>query len=497
VVFVGTTIFEESLDPVKGGMSYGYPFTNCALLRVNKDSKYEGDMATDWTTSSDALVYTFHLRQGVKFSNGSDFNADDVVFTYNTVRNNQADNQNVDLTKLASAKKIDDNTVAFTLSQPYSPFLDTVATLGIVPSDGYDSKAFDQKPIGTGPWKVVQYDANQQIIVEPNESYYQGAPSIKKVTLVHMDADKALSAAQSGQLDIVMVGANYASEKVAGMHIQPFETMDIRMISLPVLPEQTMKGKDGNDIAVGNNVTSDINVRKALAIGLDRKTVIRNAFNGIGKPAYGFTGNLIWANAEAYADNRKEEAKKLLEDAGWKDADGDGIREKNGVKCQFPVLTASTDKERYLLASAVAEDAARLGIKIDVKTATWDEIRPLQNSNSNVWGWGQYNPTVLYTLFDSANFISGNNYNAADYSNSKVDALIKKAMDANSQESATAAWKQAQAVANADYPYLYLVNIEHCYFVSDALDVSLDTQIAHPHGHGSPIICNMKDWKLK
>jgi peptide/nickel transport system substrate-binding protein len=170
---------------------------------------------------------------------------------------------------------LSENNVEFRLSAPYSPFLDTAALLGIVPSDGYDSKTFDSYPTGTGPWKVVQYDANQQIIVEANESYYEGAPKIKRVTLVYMDNDTALSAARSGQFDVVMVGPNYASETISAMTNIPLETMDIRLISLPVIPEQDMSGAK-----IGNNVTSDINVRRALAIGIDRKTIIQNAFNG-------------------------------------------------------------------------------------------------------------------------------------------------------------------------------------------------------------------------
>ena len=123
--FVGTNIFEGSLDPVKGAMSYGYSFTNNALLKVDLNSEYIGDLATDWEISEDSLTYTFHLRKGVKFSDGSDFTADDVVFTYETVHNNQANNENVDLTRLASVTALDDYTVEFRLSEPYSPFFDT------------------------------------------------------------------------------------------------------------------------------------------------------------------------------------------------------------------------------------------------------------------------------------------------------------------------------------------------------------------------------------
>ncbi|MDR2486662.1 MAG: ABC transporter substrate-binding protein, partial [Clostridiales Family XIII bacterium] len=194
-VYVGGTIFSSSLNPVKGAMSYGYPFTNIALLRVDPASAYVGDAASAWDISADALTYTFTVRDGLKFSDGSDLTAEDVVFTYETVQANQAENGNVDLTKLASVKADGADKVVFTLSEPYSPFLDTTAMLGIVPSDAYDADAFDRTPIGAGPWKVVQYDPEQQIIVAPNEHYYEGVPSIQKVTFVNMEEDAAIAAA--------------------------------------------------------------------------------------------------------------------------------------------------------------------------------------------------------------------------------------------------------------------------------------------------------------
>ncbi len=497
VAYVGGTIFESSLDPIKGGMSYGYSFTNCALLRVKPDSGYEGDMAIAWTVSDDALVYTFELRQGVTFSDGSAFTADDVVFTYQTVQANQANNENVDLTKLSAAEALDDYTVRFTLAEPYSPFLDAAACLGIVPSDSYDSARFDRYPIGTGAWIVCQYDPNQQIIVEANEHYYEGPPAIKKVTFVALDSQAAFASARSGQLDIVMAGPNYAAETVPGMSLERFATMDIRMISLPVRPLQTLKNAAGEDLIVGNDVTADISVRQALAIGLDRQTIIDHAFNGVGRPAFSFTANLEWAETGADPDNRQDEAQALLTAAGWQDQDGDGIREKAGISCAFDVYAPGGDQDRFLLASAVAEDALKLGVKITVKTASWDQVGSLQHTAGIVWGWGQYSPTVLKSLFQSDLFLSGGYDNVVGYANPAVDLAIAQAFSAVSRPAAVAAWQEAQALANQDYPYLYLVNIEHCYFIRDGLDVALETQIPHPHGHGSPIICNMKDWRYR
>lgn len=495
-IYVGETIFDSSLDPVKGAFSYGYPVINNALTKVTPESTYAGDLALDWEVSSDALTYTFHLREGVTFHDGSDFTAEDVVFTYNTVKENQGGNDSVDLSRMASVEATDDHTVVFMLTEPYSSFLDQMACLGIVPSDGYDSRTFDTMPIGTGPWKVIQYDTAQKMILGANEDYYGGAPSIEQVTILDMEEDAAIASARSGELDLAMVSPNYVNEEIDGMHIENLETMDVRQISLPVTPQESYRTESGDTVTVGNDVTSDRAVREALSIGIDRQTIIDNALNGIGKPAEGFTDNLEWGNTASYEDNRKDEARALLEAAGWEEGKDD-IYEKDGLRCEFTVYAPSGDTARYQLAQAVAEEAEKIGIKIDVDQATWDELDTEAFTSGVVWGWGQYDPVVLRNLFYSGAFTGTGTANTVRYSNAEADRLIEAALDANSREASVEAWKQVQSVTADDYAYLYIVNIEHSYFVSDDLDISVDTQIPHPHGHGAPVINNMNQWTLK
>lgn len=497
VCYVGHGFWDGPLDPLKGAFSYGWSFINNALLKVQPDSTYAGDLAESWEISKDSLTYTFKLKEGIQFQDGSDFTAEDVVFSYETVKENQGDNEDVDLSKMASIKALNDYTVEITLTEPYSPFLDETAQLGIVPSDAYDSEAFNEMPIGTGAWKVVQYDAEQQLIVEANEDYFDGAPQIKKVTFVDMDNEAAFSNAQSGQLDIVMVQPNYATETIDGMHVEKLETMDVRNVSLPCMTEQTMTTADGEEVEVGDNATADLAVRKALNIGIHRQEIIQNAFNGVGVPAYGFTDNLEWGNAPDVEDGKVEEAIALLEEAGWVDEDGDGIREKGDDRCAFEIYTPADEQDRYNLAAALAEDAKQLGIEITVKQTTWDEITAASHKAGVVWGFGQFNPIVIDQLFKSDNFLTVDYANTPGYSNEKVDALIEEAIASPDHEEAISKWKEAQEIYAEEVPYLYLVNIEHCYFVSDRVDISEDTQVPHPHGHGVPIICNMKDWKLK
>ena len=495
-VYIGGSIFDSSMDPVKGFMSYGYPFVNEALIQANTNSEYVADLATDWEVSEDALTYTFNLREGVTFSDGTPFTAEDVVFTYEEVQKNQANNENVDLTKLKSVEADGDYKVVFTLNECYSPFLDTVAMLQIVPSDSYNSETFDTAPIGTGAYKVAQYDTNQQIILQVNGSYWGGTPDIEQVNIISMDQDTAYSNAVSGQLDVVMVGSTYINETIDSMTLHKLETMDVRNVSLPTLTEQVMKDSQGNEYNVGNNVTSDIAVRKALSIGINRQEIIDNAFNGEGKPAVNFTDNLPWASTDDYEDNQVDEAKKILEDAGWTDADGDGIREKGDLKCSFDLIAPGNDEDRYKLATALAENAKNLGIEINVRNESWDVAVVEENTTPIVWGWGQFSPTVIYSTYDSEMFLEAQYANVTGYTNADCDAAIEKAFAASNQSDANAAWKEAQAIGDSEYPYLYLVNIEHSYFVKDNLDISEATQIPHPHGHGSPIICNLKDWVL-
>lgn len=495
-VYIGGTIFEESLDPVKGAMSYGYSFTNDCLLEVTPESTYTGCLAeNDWAISEDGLTYTFNLKEGITFHDGSDFTAEDVVFTYNQVKDNPGINGSIDLTNLESVTADGDYKVVFKLKKPYSSFLDQTACLGIVPSDSYDSETFDTMPIGTGPWKIVQYDTEQKIILQANENYFNGTASIPQVTILNMESDTAIANAKSGELDVVMVDPNYIDEEIDGMHIESLDTMDVRQISLPTQKESEYTLEDGTTMTIGNNVTSDIAVRNALAVGINRQKIIDDALNGVGTPATGFTNNLEWADPISFEDSKKDEAKSILEDAGWK-LGKDGIYEKDGVKCQFDVYAPTGDTARFQLAEAVAAEAKKMGIQIDIDQKSWDELTQLAPTAGVVWGWGQFDPIVLKSLFYSDGFV-GNGYdNTVKYDNPQVDALIEKALAATDHDEVISLWKDVQEATGYDYAYLYIVNINHTYFVNDNLDISVDTQIPHPHGHGAPVVNNMNDWTI-
>ncbi len=496
VAYVGQDLFDGNYDPLMSDVySRGYMLFHSGLLKIDSSSNVQPDLATDYSISGDGLTYTFTLRQDAMFSDGERLTAEDVAFTYNKAK--ELASPGIDLTRMIKASAPDEATVEVTLSEPSSNFLVTAAQLGIVPEHAYGD-GYGATGIGSGPWKYVQLDVDQQLIVEPNEYYYGQKPALDRVTFLKLDNDAALAAAKSGQLDIVMVSPEYALEEVEGMHLERLKTMDIRNINLPVVPAGEMDG-----VAVGNDFTCDPSVRKAIAIGLDRQKVIDQALNGIGKPAYGLSTNLPWAKTVDYADGQVEEAVKLLEEAGWKDTDGDGIREKDGVKAEFAVDTASNEMDRYNVAMAVSEQMRALGINMTVNTVTWDDIEQFGHSDGVVWGWGSFNPDLVYSLYsEHALDPAGSPYsNNAVYVNETTDSYIDQALSATTDKEANELWKMAQDDGkqgpNYDYPYLFIVNIEHCYFVKDGLNIHTETQIPHPHGHGLPVICNMNQWEWK
>lgn len=490
VLYVGYGMCSGGYDPCTGYGIYGYGIFHSALLKFNAKIETEPDIATGYTVSDDGLTYTYTLRDDIKFSDGKLLKASDVAFTYMTAKHSGS---SVDLTMLEKAEATSDTTAVFTLNKPWSTFASTTALLGIVAEHAY-GEGYGDNPIGSGPFKVAQLDKEQQLIIVPNEYYYGGKSSFKKITILNLDEEAALAAAKSGTLDVVMVNPEYAGEKVPGMTLQSLKTVDNRGFDLPCIPET--KDEKGN--TTGNNVTSDFAVRHALNIGIERETIIKNALNGFGTPAYGRVDALPWNNTEPFEDGRVEEACAILEKAGWIDTDGDGIREKNGVKAEFKITGRTDDLQRYNLAVALSEDAKKLGINLMAEAVPWADAKAMSRYSPTCWGSGDYNPIDLHNAYYSK-VIGTGTFNTSAYSNPKVDEYIEKALAATTMDEAIEYWKLLQwdgeTGTSADYPFLWLVNIDHTYFVRDGLN--LGNQPIHPHGHGVPVIGNLNEWSWK
>ena len=483
---------DGGFDPINGWGRYGSPLFQSTLLKRDQDMNIINDLATGYEVSEDGLTWTVSIREDAKFSDGQPLTSEDVVFTFEKLMESSS---TVDLTFVDSVTSKSDYSLEFKLKSPRSTFISNLIATGIVPKKSYTSEYY-QNPIGSGPLVLVQWDKGQQIIVKPNENYYGQKPNFDKITFLFLEEDAAFAAAKAGQLDMTAIPPSYASQKIEGMKLTEVSSVDNRGIMFPTV-KSGEADEDSNPI--GNDVTSDLAIRQAINVALDRQAIVDGVLEGYGTKAYSICDKMPWWNEETVTtDNDVDLAKKILADGGWIDADGDGILEKDNIKAEFNLVYPSGDQLRQSLAMVVADMVKPIGINIVIEAKTWDEIEAVLHKDAILMGWGSQDPLEMYNVYSSK--MKGVEwYNPGYYENQKVDEYMEKALQARSEEEANEYWKKAQwdgetgLSGKGDVPWVWLVNRSHLYLVNDKLDIG--KQQIQPHGHGWPLTSNIEQWK--
>lgn len=483
---------ESGFDPTVDWGHGTTPLIQSTLVEYTQDMRIVNDLAADYTISEDGLVWTFTMREDAFFTDGEPVTAADAAFTFNTAKESQS---SLDLTFVESCEASDTYEVVFTLFEPTSTFINTIATVGIVPEHAYDEN-YANEPVGSGPWKLVQWNKGEQIILEANEDYYGTIPSINRAVLVFMDEDAAFAAALADQVDAALTSATQATQDIDGMHIEIVTTQDNRGMTLPTTPENGEKTESGADI--GNDVTSQLAIRQALAYAMDRKQIAQDAVNGYATPAYSENDGMPWNNPEVKIETDPDYARQILAEDGWADSDGDGVVEKNGLKAEFNVIYPSGDSVRQAVAMAAAAQALEVGIQINVEGTSWDDISKRMFSEAVLMGWGSSNPYTSYLLYHSDNMLRDDYYNPEGFSNPTVDSYLNAALHAETTEEANQLWQLVQwdgttgTAMQGECPWVWLVNIQHIYYVRDGLDIG--EQQLHAHGASWTLVQNLRDW---
>ena len=464
------------------------PLIQSTLVVTNKELQIEKDLATEYSVSDDGMTWTVKIRDDARFTDGEPVTAADVAFTYNNCKEKSSVN---DFTMLESAAAVDDTTVEFKMTKPYAIWPYTMAIVGIVPEHAYDEN-YGQHPIGSGRYIMKQWDKGQQVIFEANPNYYGEAPGIKKVTVLFMEEDAALAAALAGQVDVAHTAASYSDQAIDGYSLYRVDTVDNRGFNLPCfMPEE----KDG--ITYGNAFTSDVKVRRAINIGIDRQEMIDHVLNGYGTAAYSVCDKLPWYNSAAEVAYDPEGAKRLLDEAGWTEG-ADGIREKDGQKAAFTLMFSSSDSVRQALAEDTANQLKELGIEVTTEGVGWDVAYDRAQAEPLVWGWGAHSPMELYNIYHTLPDSGIGQAGYSPYANEAVDRYMDQALESGSLEESYELWQKAQwdgttgITQEGDIPWIWLCNVDHLYFVRDGLKVA--DQKIHPHGHGWSIVNNVDQW---
>lgn len=467
----------DGIDPTVTNNSFAQCIlANCfeGLVTYDATGSIVGGAAETWDISDDGLVYTFHLRDGLKWSDGSDLTAEDFVYSLQRVLTPATTAQYVSMVTgyvknaqefydgTATAdelgvKAVDAQTLEITLIQPTSFFIDLVSMWcydpvqkATIEANGDRWTAAADTYICNGPFKMTQLKMGEGYVLEKNENYWDAANvSLEKLTFRFiLDSATALTAYESGEVDGIrsIPTADYARLKAAGAGIQ-------------TVPNY---GTVYYNINCAKAPYDNVLVRKALNLAIDRQALIDNVVQLNATPAYSFLapgysvgGMDITKGRETFdlsATANVEAAQKALADAGYPGGEG------------FPTLRLSyySDDTVKKVVEAMAEMLKNnLGIDVEISSNDWAiYYESVQSGNYEVgamgWSADYLNPMSFLPLFKT-----GDSTNTAFYSNPDYDKLVDKVMTTTDPDAAAELTLQADALASKEYcclPLYYKTN---------------------------------------
>lgn len=276
IVSMGSNLPHEFDPKDRYGIHNEGNITHSTLLKRSPNLDIKGELAKKYNISKDGLVWSFDLNDDFKFSNGEPVTAEDVKFTYDMLK---ADGKAWDLTFIKNVEVTKPNQLTIHLTKPHSTFTAQLTEIPIVPRHHYNEN-YKNNPIGSGPYMVKEYRPGEQAIFVRNPYWHGKKPYFKKWTWVLLDENTALAALESGDVDMIYATPELADKKIKGARLLNIPSNDVRGLSLPYVKKGIINDSpDG--YPVGNDVTSDLAIRKALTIGLNRQKSSRYRFKRI------------------------------------------------------------------------------------------------------------------------------------------------------------------------------------------------------------------------
>ncbi|MBL0670123.1 ABC transporter substrate-binding protein [Aeromonas hydrophila] len=481
----------EGFDPLLGWSHGSYLLLHSPLLKQNADLSWQNVLTQSVTPNQDGKGWIITLKPDLTFSNGAPLTAEDVAFTYNSAAKGGG---KIDMGNFVSAKVLSPTDVAISLSAPQSTFVNVLGSLGIVSKQDYDPKAYPRHPVGAGPYRLVSFLPGQQLVVEANPHYAGGSNDFKRLVFVFIDEESAYAAAQSSQLDLVRIAPSLAPTVPASLKLWVRPSVENRGIVFPIPPAGS---KDAKGYPIGNDVTSDVAVRRAINYAIDRKLLADQLLEGHAIPAYSAVEGLPWLNkATAFKDGDAAHANALLDEAGWQ-MGSDGVRHKGDLRAAFTLWYTSGDSTRRDLAEAVRAMLKPIGLEVSLKSGSWEQVEREMHANPVLMGWGSLDPMELYHHYQSGS-AGVEFYNPGYYQNPVVDAHLKQALDAPDWQAAVPFWQQVEwdgksgAGVQGDAAWAWLLNVQHTYLANRCIDLGKGA----PEIHGSwSLLNNLQDWR--
>ena len=433
------------------------------LIKYDKNIVIVSDLAESWEISEGGLVIVFHLRKNVKWHDGEPFTSADVKFTYEklidpAVKTPYASKYLI----IKSLETPGPYTVKVTYKKIYSPALESWG-MGIIPKHIFEKGDFNSHPansmpIGTGPYRFVEWRRSEKIVMQANPDYFEGRPYIDRIVYrIIPDLAVQFMELKNGSIDFMgLTPDQYMKETNTEEFKRNYNKFRYPSFGFTYL---------GYNLK--NPLFKEKKVRQALSYAINRQEIIDGILLGLGSICSGPFPQQSWAynpNVNNYEYN-PDKAKKLLEECGWKDTSGGNVLKKNGKAFKFTILTNQGNKSRELCATMIQSNLQKIGIKVEIRILEWSsfihQYIDKRNFEAVVLGWSLSRDPDCYNIWHSSQINEGQ-YNFVSYSNPEVDKLIVQGTEVFDIEKRKLIYNKIHAIIADDQPYTFL-------YVPDAL----------------------------
>jgi peptide/nickel transport system substrate-binding protein len=427
------------------------------LVRYDKDLRIEGDLAENWEISADDLTITFHLRRDVTWHDGAPFSAEDVLFTYQLLVDPKTPTAYAErYRQVAKAEVLDPYTFRVTYEKPLATALISwgfaVHPKHLLEGTEITKSPLASHPVGTGPFRFVEWRRGERIVLEANSDYYEGCPYLRRVVYrVIPDLTTMFLELQSGGLDY--------------MELTPLQYA--MQTDTPAFRRRFNKYRypDSSYSYLGYNlrrpIFQDKRVRQAMSYAIDKQELIDGVLLGLGQVATGPYKPGSWPHntAVSHYPYDPKRAKALLAEAGWHDLSGDGILEKDGRPFEFTIMTNQGNDKRIKSGEIIQRRFLEVGIKVKLRVIEWaaflKEFLEPRNFDAIIMGWSIPIDPDGYDVWHSSKTRLGE-LNFISYQNEEVDRLLEQGRRTLQEERRKKIYDRIQQILAEEQPYTFL-----------------------------------------
>lgn len=392
------------------------------LITITMSGEVLPRIAKSWHVSDDGLIWTFYLREDVKFHDGVRLTSEDVKFTYESAMNSpKLLSRKMLMDNIRKIEVVNDHTIKFILSKPGTSFLLNLYDIGVLPrhllkGNPYENKEFNRNPVGTGSFKLKHWIPKKEILLEANKDYFDGRPYLGQLKLIHipdiflMWRDLQLGKIDGAYNEILPVDFDYLKRNPNLLSYRQLDYMNYVLI-----------------FNFSKEIFRDKRLRLAMSAAIDRQEIIEKALLGNGIECNSiFRPGAIDLSSNNFFD--PETSLRLLDDLGYRDTDNDGVLEKQKKKLSFKVIIDSNNilKKRVLM--VIQQQLMEIGIEITVEELPIPVIYEKALAGDFDMIFYNYNTSLdLPVLVWHSNSIY-KGHNLSHYKNKKVDYLLDKLM---------------------------------------------------------------------